>query len=1053
MRPQCRQAVNQAAGRELSNAEIKKIENRISATMRQLARTDPTWKAKSPDQRVIEASQQAMADIQHEAQLKVQRAQLQIIKTAGMDVRIGDLMAAYATGRSKALVKEMELTNLYAEGIKRETFSGLMDLIDAVDSRQGAGVGRRAMMFLFDAENPIMSRDLATEIFNNADGSTGNALAKQGAKAWLDSIENLRQRFNATGGDVGKLDYGYLPQPHDQARVRGSGEVGARDEWVQATLPLLDRERYLTEDGTRMGDPEVIDFLNNAWETIATGGLNKREPGQFSGSGAKANAGSESRQIHFKDADSYLGYLSQYGGGSMYDAMLGHIGGLSRDIALVERYGPNPSQQMRLQFDLAEKADNGIKRSFGLKPQSYWDLISGKTGMADNGTIAQIAQDVRNVQTFGKLASAVLSSVTDMGTYFVTTGFNKLSYWEAFKNIGKQMDGETRDFLTMHGIIADTMTSDMNRFSADNIKNNWSGRLANSTMKLSLMNAWTDTLRRSFSMTMMNGLAKLSRTEWAALSEWDRSHLTRKGISEADWSVITQAELTPYKGAEFLTPESIHAIGDLETARPADFQRIKDEIASQTAELTARNTQEQGWIKGRIAKFDAARDGLNRAVKELLASKLKKNEKATGPLLERMALLEAQREAAQVQADMEADFNRLASQSETRAFLNAVEDGASADKTARGPAAKEVRTAAGKAETIGRRYGEQKGNLERRMKEIESRIAKMDQEAKSAANTAGKEAAAKADEMLGELRDFVKRSQDRQARRTAVIDRLQAQEAPRLEAEAKRIKNEVVAKVIGLITDESEYAVMNPDLATRSLAAGGSLQRGTVRGELARSVMQFKSFPIAMISRHWRRMFDAPRGLEGAPIAANRLAYGMGMAVTLGMLGAIALQAKQVVQGKDPIDMTKGKFWLQSMAQGGGLGIVGDFLLTDPSANPGDATANAIKNVAGPTVGSVFDIGYKLGVENIYEAAQGKDTHFGAEAIRTARGHLPYLNLWYGKAAVDHMGLHALQENLSPGYLSRMQQRARKDWNQEYWWKPGTGTPERAPDLTAAGGR
>lgn len=1053
MRPQCRQAVNQAAGRELTDAEIAKIEDRLRGTMREMARTDPTWQSKSADQRTIEGAQRAMADIQHEASLKVQRAQLQIIKTAATDSRIRDMMAAYDTGRSKALVKEMELTDLYAGGIKRETMSKMMNLLEAVDSRQGAGAGRRALMFLFDAENPIMSRDLATEIFNNADGSTGNQLAKKGAQAWLDSIEQMRLRFNATGGDVGKLDYGYLPQPHDQARVRGSGDTTARDAWVQATMPLVDRDRYFTEDGSKMPDAQIIDLLNASWDTIATGGLNKKTPGQFSGSNAKANAGSASRQIHFKDADAYLAYLGQYGGGSMYDAMLGHVGALSRDIALVERYGPNPAQQMRVQFDMAAQADSGIKRSFGIRPESYWDVVSGKTGMADNGTIAQVAQDVRNVQTFGKLASAVLSNVIDMGTYFVTTGFNKLSYWDAFKNIGKQLDSETRDFLTMHAVISDSMVSDLNRWSADNIKNNWSGRLANSTMKLSLMNAWTDTLRRSFSMTMMGGLAKLSKTEWTALSEWDRSHLSRKGITEDDWKVITKANLTPYKGAEFLTPEAIHSIPDLTTVRGADFQRINDEIKTQTAELTSRNIQEQGWIKGRIDKFDEARNGLNRAVKELLARKLKKNEQATGPLLERMALLDSQREAAKVQADMEADFNRFTTQAEARTFLNAVEDGASADKTSIGPANKEVRIALNSAESVGRRYGEQKGRLERRMREIEAKITKMDAEAQSAANTAGKDAAKKADEILADLREFVKRSQDRQTRRIAVINRLQAQESPRLAAESQRIKNEVAAKIIGLITDESEYAVMNPDLATRTLSSGGGLQRGTVRGELARSVMQFKSFPIAMISRHWRRMLDAPRGLDGAPVSANRLAYGAAMFTTLGMLGAVALQAKQVVQGKDPIDMTRKKFWLQAMAQGGGLGIVGDFLLTDPSQNPGDATANAIKNVAGPTIGSVFDIGYKLGVENIYEAANGKDTHIGAEAIRTARGHLPYLNLWYAKAAIDHMGLHALQENLSPGYLSRMQQRARKDWGQEYWWKPGTGAPERAPDLTAAGGR
>ncbi|HWK72177.1 MAG TPA: hypothetical protein VNS29_15190 [Burkholderiaceae bacterium] len=799
--------------------------------MRQLARQDPSaWRAKSSDQRVIEAAQQAMADIEAEAALKVQRAQLQILKTASMDTRVGDLMASYATGRSKALVREMELTSHYIEGVKRENMANLMELMEAVESRQGAGLGRRALMAVFDAENPQMTRDLAAEIFENGAGRTGNKVAQRAARAWLDSIEQMRQRFNAAGGDVGKLDYGYLPQPHERGRVRGNATPEARNAWVGDVLPLLDRSRYLQEDGTLMTDAQVIPLLENAWETISTGGLNKLQPGQYAGTGARANAGSESRQIHFKDAESYLGYMSKYGGGSMYDAMSGHIGGLSRDIGLVERYGPNPENQMRLQFDQAKIADLGLKRSFGMKPEAYWNVVSGKTSASENGNLAQIGQDIRNIQVAGKLGGATLSSLTDLGSYFVTTGYNKLSYWEALKNIGKQFDGETRDFLTMHGIIADSMISNLNRWSGDNIKNTWSGRLANSTMKLSLMNAWTDNLRRAFSMTMMNGLARMSKTKWADLPEWDRSHLTRKGLTEADWDVVTQAQLTSFQGADFLTPEAIRASGDARA-------------------------------------------------------------------------------------------------------------------------------------------------------------------------------------------------------------------------------NEVVAKVLGLITDESEYAVINPDLATRALSSGGGLAAGTARGELARSAMQFKSFPIAMISRHWRRMLDAPQGLDGAPAMANRLMYGAALMTSLTALGAIAYQNKQIVQGKDPADMTTPKFWFRAMAQGGGAGFVGDFLLSDPTDNYGDATANAIKNLAGPTVGSVFDVGYKLGVENIYQAMAGKDTHIGAEALRTARSHTPYVNIWYAKAAFDHAGLHALQENLSPGYLSRMQRRARTEWGQDYWWKPGTGAPERAPDFTAIGGR
>ncbi|WP_369952090.1 hypothetical protein [Ralstonia syzygii] len=764
--------------------------------------------------------------------MKVQRAQLQILKAAATEQRIGDTLAAGHKERSGALVHDIEQSQGYIQSIKHESMGHLMDLVDAVKSQEGAGPLRRLTMFLFDTDNPRMTRDLAREMFSKADGSSGNKTAQAGAKAWLETINGMRERFNRSGGDVGQLDYGYIPQPHDQMRVRGKGDTAARDAWVEKTLPLLDRRQYLNEDGTGMGDAQVTTFLQNAWETIASGGLNKSEPGArpAAGAGMRANKGSESRQVHFKDAESYLTYMSQYGAGSMYDAMSSHVGGMARSIGLVERYGPNPNAQMRLQMDLAERADGGIKRSFGVRPQSYWDVVNGTASTAQDARIALVAMTARNIETFGKLQSALLASLTDLHTFFVTTGFNKLSYWQAMKDVAATTASkDTRDFLTMHGIIAESMAGDLNRWAGDNIRNNWSGRLANSTMKVSLLTAWTDSLRRGFSLTMMRGMAKLAETDWRALTEYDRWRMEHAGISEADWGVIRQAQLTEHNGAHFLTPEAIRSTG---------HERV----------------------------------------------------------------------------------------------------------------------------------------------------------------------------------------------------------------------DEITTKVLNLITDESEHAVLNPDLATRAITTGGGAQRGTVRGELARAVMQFKAFPIALISRHWRRMLDTPQGLEGAPIMANRLAYGAAFMLSSAALGAIAFQAKQIVQGKDPIDMTEPKFWLRALAQGGGLGIVGDFLLTDPTQSPGDAAANAFKSAAGPIAGSMADVGLKLGIANIYKAANGKETHASAEALNITRSHLPYVNLWYAKAAIDHMGMHALQENLSPGYLSRMKQRAQQDFKQGYWWQPGTGGPDRAPDFGAAVG-
>ncbi|QTV16096.1 hypothetical protein J9321_23590 [Pseudomonas fluorescens] len=72
--------------------------------------------------------------------------------------------------------------------------------------------------------------------------------------------------------------------------------------------------------------------------------------------------------------------------------------------------------------------------------------------------------------------------------------------------------------------------------------------------------------------------------------------------------------------------------------------------------------------------------------------------------------------------------------------------------------------------------------------------------------------------------------------------------------------------------------------------------------------------------------------------------------------------------------------------------------------------------------------------------------------MRLAKSHLPGTNLWHTKAATDHLIFNQLQDYFSPGYLRRMKQRARKEFNQSYWCEPGDSTPDRAPNLGAAVG-
>ena len=842
MREQCIRKVIEAIVDKAEinlDKKIKAIDNAVSNKMHELARQDPQgWAAKSKEQRVQEASQAVVQDIENTGARKEMLASLQIIKTDETNQRIESLKANAGKDitQSRALIQDIANTNNYVHALHDEAVSNLGALLDAASSKDGTGILRNLAMRIWDVDNPGMTADVVREVFKLADGSTGNKVAQAGAKAWLDTIENLRLRFNAAGGDVGKLAYGYLSQNHDAVKLQATNA----DEWSRNTLQLLDRKQYVKDDGSLMRDSEMLDMLKAAYETLASEGLNKVEPGAYRGAGKRANAGSERRVLHFKDGDAWMQYMQQYGEGSLYDAMIGHVGMMTRNIGLVERYGPNPETNFRLQNDIAQRADGTgtmKNRYLGNTPTAYWSLLTGKTTTPENAVIAKAFQDVRNVQTAAKLGGAVLSSLTDIGTIGATLHFNRLPYFDMLNNLRKNFSKDHREFLQAHGIIADSLTNTLNRWTGDNMTHSLTGRVANSVMKLSFMNAWTDGLRSAFSATMMQGFAKKVGTSWGRLSEWDRYLMQQKGITQADWDVITKAKPTERDGTQYLTRQSI------------------------------------------------------------------------------------------------------------------------------------VDTGAEGAE-------------------------------------------------------------------------------------------QVATKWMAFVSDESQFAVVNPDLATRAIVTGGGMPAGTFSGEAMRSFMQFKSFPTAMITRHWTRIFDTPQGLEGAPAgfggetptarAINKMAVMAGLNVSLMMLGAVVLQNKALVQGKDPYDMTEGKFWTRALTQGGGMGYVGDLLFKDPTEQRGNNFEQAGGVLLGPAGGAVAGLAGDLILTNAWEAAKDKDTNIGAEALRWTNSQLPYVGLWQFRGAWEHWMLHNAQEALNPGYLSRMRRRAMQDWGQDYWWSPGEMTPDRAPDFEQA---
>jgi hypothetical protein len=258
---------------------------------------------------------------------------------------------------------------------------------------------------------------------------------------------------------------------------------------------------------------------------------------------------------------------------------------------------------------------------------------------------------------------------------------------------------------------------------------------------------------------------------------------------------------------------------------------------------------------------------------------------------------------------------------------------------------------------------------------------------------------------------------------------------------AGRDGERVATRLLEMIDNERGFAILEAGAADKALTLQGT-RAGTWSGEFWRSTAQYKAFPIAMMTRHLYRGWNAG-GAGAMGLYLARLAVG------LTAFGALAMQLKQIANGKDPRDMNDWTFWGAAFAQGGGAGIVGDFL---NSAITRADRSFYMTAIGGPTAGLIDDL-MKLTGANIQATAEGKDANFGRDFARFVRRNTPGTSLWYSRLAVDRLMWDQLQAIVDPDVhrsWRRTEQRARQETQQEFFWRPGETSPQRGPALERA---
>ena len=245
--------------------------------------------------------------------------------------------------------------------------------------------------------------------------------------------------------------------------------------------------------------------------------------------------------------------------------------------------------------------------------------------------------------------------------------------------------------------------------------------------------------------------------------------------------------------------------------------------------------------------------------------------------------------------------------------------------------------------------------------------------------------------------------------------------------EIRNFKKDLEMTWRNVLVDQAMHGTPEPDAAVRAFMNQGQ-KKGTGAGEGLRFIGQFKSFPMTI----WKKIIGRERKsygkevLEETPFA--RVTGLTSLMLLSTVFGYIAMSAKDILRGRSPRDPEKTDVLLQALIQGGGLGIYGDFIVGELQNEYGGGTFDSL---LGPTAGDITKM-----VSMVKSIMEGDALKTGKKFQQFAEGNIPFLNMYYSKAAYDYIIGYQIKEFLDPGFFARMENKHQEKRGQSYFLKP-----------------
>lgn len=250
---------------------------------------------------------------------------------------------------------------------------------------------------------------------------------------------------------------------------------------------------------------------------------------------------------------------------------------------------------------------------------------------------------------------------------------------------------------------------------------------------------------------------------------------------------------------------------------------------------------------------------------------------------------------------------------------------------------------------------------------------------------------------------------------------------------------ELADKLIMYNHDIADHSIVSPGVREQARLYGSS-RPGEGGYMLKRALFQFKIWPLAAMNQIIGRELHMSLSKADA-------AWGLGLTIGLSALAGYGRMAiNDIATGRPPRNPMSFSTMLAGLAQGGGLGILGDFAFGETSR----MGSGLIGVAGGPMTADADDLLKIYGRWRADMAAGDPKAyqHMMPDLAHFAVRHVPFANLVYVKGALDYMLWYHLFEAASPGWWDRTNARLAKEQGRTMTgYTPGGGVPWGVPGL------